>query len=122
MTSTHAEEAFLTDSQPKQLNRLDQPCRLEQVGRVDQHARFDQFDLFLQEATAIEPPADAAIGRNRLYGLYTSWCFLSHTPPRTEGVFWAAMKQKGIRPGHAKLRMTGPAATDYILSTYPGMV
>ncbi len=98
MTTIHAEAATLADSQS------------------------DQFDRFLQEATALDPPADSAIGRNRLYGLYTSWCFLSAAAPLAEGEFWAAMKQKGIRPGHARLRMTGPAAADYILSTYPEMV
>ena len=98
MTSTHSEEAFLTESQLKQLDR------------------------FLQEATALDPPADAAIGRSRLFGLYTSWCLLSQTGPLPENAFWAAMKHKGIRPGHARLRMTGPAATDYILATYPEMM
>ncbi len=98
MTTMHADEAYLADSQT------------------------DQFDRFLQEATALDPPADAAIGRNRLYGLYTSWCFLSAVVPLSEGAFWTAMKQRGICPGHTRLRMTGPAATDYILSTYPEMV
>ncbi len=81
-----------------------------------------QFDQFLQEATALDPAAGAALGRSRLYGLYTSWCFLRQDAPRPEGVLWAALRHKGIHPGRTPLRMTGPAATDYILSSYPEMV
>ena len=32
------------------------------------------------------------------------------------------MKEKRIRPGRTPLRMKGPAAADYILSSYPGLV
>lgn len=81
-----------------------------------------QFDQFLQEATTLDPDTDRALGRNRLYGLYTSWCFLSQAAPRPEEAFWAAMRKKRIRPGRNKLRMKGPAAVDYILTSYPGMV
>ncbi len=98
MTTMHAEKAYLADSQT------------------------DQFDRFLQEATAFDPEAGAALGRSRLYGLYMSWCFVSHGVPCPESAFWVAMKQRGIHPGRTPLRMTGPAATDYILSTYPEMV
>jgi hypothetical protein len=86
-------------------------------------SQFNQFNQFLQEATALDPTAGVAFGRNRLYGLYTSWCFLSNAVPGPEDAFWAAMKQKRIRPGRTMLRMKGPAAADYILSsTYPGVV
>lgn len=81
-----------------------------------------QYDQFLQEATTVDPESDSALGRDPLYGLYTSWCFLHQTPPRPEDVFWAAMKKKHIRPGHCGLRMKGPAAADYILASYPGLV
>ncbi|MEO5780194.1 hypothetical protein [Arthrobacter oryzae] len=105
MTSIHAEEAPLATSE----STTSEPSNSE-------------FDQFLQEATALDPEAGAALGRNRLYGLYTSWCFVSRGVPGPEDAFWAAMKQKGIRPGRTRLRMKGPAATDYILSTYPEMV
>ena len=36
--------------------------------------------------------------------------------------FWAAMKKKQIHPKGAGLRMKGPAAADYILASYPGLV
>jgi hypothetical protein len=81
-----------------------------------------QYDQFLREATAFDCPADPAPGRECLYGVYTSWCFLSRTVPQPENAFWAAMKKKHIRPGRTQLRIKGPAAADYIMSTYPGMV
>ena len=81
-----------------------------------------QYDQFLKEATAPVAGADVALGRDCLYGVYTSWCFLSQSVPRPEDDFWAAMKHKRIRPGRTRLRMKGPAAADYILSSYPGMV
>ena len=36
--------------------------------------------------------------------------------------FWAAMKKKQIHPKRTGLRMKGPAAADYILASYPGLV
>ena len=81
-----------------------------------------QYDQFLQEATTPDPASDHALGRDRLYGLYISWCFLNRATPRTEDAFWAAMKKKKIHPKRTALRMKGPAAADYILSSYPGLV
>lgn len=81
-----------------------------------------QYDQFLQEATAQDPASDHALGKDCLYGLYTSWCFLSQATPRPEDAFWAAMKEKQIHPKRNGLRMKGPAAADYILASYPGLV
>ncbi len=81
-----------------------------------------QYDQFLQEATTPDAASGSVLGRDSLYGVYTSWCFLSRTVPRPEDAFWAAMKKKRIRPGHTRLRMKGPAAADYILSSYPGLI
>lgn len=81
-----------------------------------------QYDQFLHEATTIDGVSGSVLGRDCLYGVYTSWCFLSRAVPRSEDAFWAAMKEKKIRPGHTPLRIKGPAATDYILSSYPGLV
>ena len=66
-----------------------------------------QFDQFLDEATTSGDRPDSALGRDCLYGLYTSWCFLHQSAPRPEGAFWAAMRRKRIRPGHNGLRMKG---------------
>jgi hypothetical protein len=79
-----------------------------------------QFDQFLSEATYRDPESDTALDRDSLYGLYTSWCYLSGNAPQSEHAFWAAMKQR-ISPGQ-RLKMKGPAAADYILSSYPAVV
>jgi hypothetical protein len=81
-----------------------------------------QFDQFLQEATTRDPAFDRSLGRNRLYGLYTSWCFLRQAAPGPEDAFWVAMKENQINPKRAGLRMKGPAAADYILTSYLGLV
>jgi len=81
-----------------------------------------QFDLFLHEATYSDHVSDSSLDRDRLYGLYTSWCFVNEQPPGTESSFWAAMKHR-VSPGRRNgLRMKGPAAADYILASYPGLV
>lgn len=55
-----------------------------------------------------------------MYGLYTSWCYLSHKSPQAEHDFWAAMNQR-VNPGQC-LGMKGPAAADYILNSYRALV
>ncbi len=69
-----------------------------------------------------DPASDHALGRDCLYGLYTSWCFLQPGRAPPEDAFWAAMKKKQIHPKRNGLRMKGPAAADYILASYPGLV
>lgn len=80
-----------------------------------------QFDLFLHEATHLEPASESVLDSDRLYGLYTSWCFINQKTPRPEFTFWAAMKQR-IDPDQMGLTMKGPAAADYILASSPGLV
>ena len=80
-----------------------------------------QFDLFLHEATYLDQTSDSTLDQDRLYGLYTSWCFINQQTPGPESMFWAAMKNK-IDPACNGLRMKGPAATDYIMTSYPGLV
>jgi hypothetical protein len=80
-----------------------------------------QFDIFLAEATQLDKASDRSLDDDRLYGLYTSWCFINQQPPGMESAFWAAMKQR-ITPGRNGLRMKGPAAADYILASSPGLV
>ncbi len=75
-----------------------------------------QFDQFLSEATYLDRECDSTLNGDSLYGLYTSWCYLSGTTPKAERTFWAAMNQRVI-PGQC-LKMKGPAAADYILSSY----
>ena len=80
-----------------------------------------QFDLFLKEATYVDQASESTLDRDRLYGLYTSWCFINQQKPGAESSFWAAMNGR-ITPGHNGLRMKGPAAADYIMASYPGLV
>ena len=80
------------------------------------------FDRFLRQATTAEDQPDSALGRDCLFGLYTSWCLLNQAEPRSELAFWVAMRRRGIHPGHTRLRMTGPAAADYILASAPALV
>jgi hypothetical protein len=80
------------------------------------------FDKFLEEATINSDDwSDSALGRDCFYGLYTSWCLLQQSVPQPEGTFLAAMRTKGIHPAGNGLRMTGPAAADYILASCPAL-
>ena len=80
-----------------------------------------QIDAFLQDATYFDRAAEYTLDRDRLYGLYTSWCFINQQVLGTEDSFWAAMTGR-INPEHSGLRMKGPAATDYILASCPNLV
>lgn len=80
-----------------------------------------QYDQFLQDATTSDPGSEFTLTPDALYGLYTSWCYLTLQEPRPERVFWTAMRRR-IGPGVNGLRMKGPAAADYILSSYPALV
>ncbi|WP_442543319.1 hypothetical protein ACSBOX_15970 [Arthrobacter sp. KN11-1C] len=81
-----------------------------------------QFDQFLAEATiTTHDRSDSTLGRDCFYGLYTSWCWLKQSVPLPENIFWAALKAKGIHPVGNGLAMTGPAAADYILASYPDL-
>ena len=77
------------------------------------------FDSFLDEATVPDFDPTRRLGQEQLFGLYLSWCRLHDSAPASEADFRAALKQHRIRPSGPGLRMTGPAATDYILNTYP---
>jgi hypothetical protein len=79
-----------------------------------------QFDQFLTEATYQDPETGSTLSRDAFYGLYTSWCSVSQEVQQAEHVFWDAMT-KLVGPVH-QLRMTGPAAADYILTSYPAVV
>lgn len=79
-----------------------------------------QFDQFLHEATYSDQDSETNLDGDCFYGLYTSWCFLSQQAPQPEHAFWAAMEQR-LSPGR-RLRMKGPAAADYILTSYQSVV
>lgn len=89
------------------------------------------YTQFLAQCIAADPEEDySGLSEDEMYGVFVSWCFLHRREPVTPAVFWAEMAQRGLdrrrldagqyfRPG---LRMTGPAAVDYILSSQPGLV
>lgn len=81
-----------------------------------------QYDQFLQEATTRYPEPDCTLGRDRLYGLYLSWCSVNREPPCPEEAFFAGMKRKQVHPARTPLGMKGAAARNYILATYPNLV
>lgn len=82
---------------------------------------------FLSNCIATNADMNDGLAEDEMYGLYISWCLLGRERPQRSTAFWAAMRGLGIsdgrrvarrfiRPG---LRMTGPAAADYILARRP---
>ena len=87
------------------------------------------YSLFLADSIAPDEP-NHGLTDDELYRVYTSWCLLRRECPTSSPAFWAAMRERGIpdrrriakgviRPG---LRMTGPAAADYILASQPSLI
>ena len=73
---------------------------------------------FLTECVAADP--DGGLSVEELYGLYLSWCGLAGFAPVGGSAFGAGLRAANVRienrgrrcPG---LRMTGPAACDYLV-------
>jgi len=79
------------------------------------------FQQFLSESTAPAPATGEPLPADGLYGLYVSWAFLHRITPHPEAAFHSAMRRHGVNPRARTLSMTGPAAVDYILNSYPGV-
>jgi hypothetical protein len=88
------------------------------------------YARFLTTCISADPDLDEGLADDELYGVYISWCLLQRLRPEPSEAFWTAMRDLGIRdprwgsrglirPG---LRMTGPAAVDYILARRPVLV
>jgi hypothetical protein len=77
------------------------------------------FTKFLDEATIPEFDTDCPMSADCLYGLYVSWCLLYGMEAEPDVTFRAAMHRAGVDVHDCRLRMAGPAAADYILSSYP---
>ncbi|MET3720909.1 MULTISPECIES: hypothetical protein [unclassified Arthrobacter] len=77
------------------------------------------FTKFLSEATVADFDTDCPLSADCLYGLYTSWCLLQGLKAKPDDTFRTAMQRAGIDVHNSRLRMVGPAAADYILSSYP---
>jgi hypothetical protein len=79
------------------------------------------FQQFLDEATTADPSADHPLGPDCLYGLYVSWASLHGFRAKSDQAFRAGMLRCGVNPADCQLHMTGPAAADYILCSYPAV-
>jgi hypothetical protein len=88
------------------------------------------YARFLTACICADQDLDEGLADDELYGVYISWCILQRERPEPSTAFWTAMRELGIRehrrasrgfirPG---LRMTGPAAVDYILARRPVLV
>lgn len=78
---------------------------------------ISHFERFLLDST-FPDETHGPLGPDCLYGLYTSWCLLHRIEPVADIVFRSAMEHRGINLRSSR-RMVGPAATDYILESYP---
>lgn len=80
------------------------------------------FDQFFAEAVVPDREPGLGLGRDELYGLYTSWCLLHKAEPQPPAALWEALQHSGIDPDSNNLSMTGPAAADYIVASAPDLV
>ena len=74
---------------------------------------------FLNECVAADP-GGGGLSVEELYGLYLSWCGLEGFAPVRGRVFRAGLRAANVRIEHRgrrcpDLRMTGPAACDYLI-------
>ncbi|HSU45430.1 MAG TPA: hypothetical protein VLJ40_00830 [Arthrobacter sp.] len=80
------------------------------------------FEQFLAEAVVADREPGLGLGRDELYGLYTSWRLLQKAELQPPAALWEAMQDAGINPDSNNLSMTGPAAADYIVASAPDLV
>jgi hypothetical protein len=79
------------------------------------------FQLFLDQATVRDDSTDSELTPDTLYGLYVSWAGLHHVRAKSDQAFRAGMHRCGVDVNDCHLHMHGPAAADYILSSYPAV-
>ncbi len=80
------------------------------------------FEVFLAQAIDEDRDAEAGLGPDELYGLYTSWCLLNKEAPHAPEALWEALKAHDIPPADNHVGMKGPAAADYIIASEPDLV
>ncbi|WP_104043315.1 hypothetical protein [Arthrobacter sp. ZGTC412] len=80
------------------------------------------FEQFIAEAVVADREPGLGLGRDELYGLYTSWCLLQKAPLQAPEALWDALQAQGIDPDSNNLSMTGPTAADYIVASAPDLV
>lgn len=74
---------------------------------------------FLKECVAPDPDGNG-LSMDELYGVYLSWCGLEGFAPVGDRAFRAGLRAANVRTEHRGsrcpgLRMTGPAACDYLV-------
>ena len=74
---------------------------------------------FLNECVTADPDGDG-LSVEELYGLYLSWCGLEGVAPVGGRAFRAGLREANVPIEHRgrrcpDLRMTGPAACDYLI-------
>jgi hypothetical protein len=79
------------------------------------------FQQFLDQATSPDPSSDSGLTPDSLYGLYVSWAELHKFRAKSDQAFRAGMHRCGVDVNNCHLHMHGPAAADYILSSYPAV-
>jgi hypothetical protein len=82
----------------------------------------NHFEEFLAEAVVPDREPGLGLGRDELYGLYTSWCLINKAQLQPPDALWVALEDHGINPDSNNLSMTGPAAADYIVASAPPLV
>lgn len=87
------------------------------------------YTRFIQDCIAADTARDQGLTEDQLYGVYLSWCHLGQRPAASYESFQSAMSKLGLsrrQDNHCyiwpKLRMTGPAAVDYILASQPSLL
>lgn len=88
------------------------------------------YSRFIRDCIAADPLDDHKLTEDEMYGVYLSWCTLHRQPPKPPASFWTAMSRLGLHEQHSDnhrsirpgLRITGPAALDYILASRPSLV
>lgn len=79
-------------------------------------------EVFLKQAIDEEGDAEAGLGPDELYGVYTSWCLLNSEEPQAAEALLEARKAHCIKPTNNHVGMKRPAATDYIIASAPGLI
>ena len=86
------------------------------------------YARFVQDCLA-DTLEEQTLTEDQVFGVYLSWCSLLAQAPGPCESFWAAMAELGLHERYGNnrgvmrlgLRMTGPAALNYILASQPNL-
>lgn len=76
------------------------------------------FQQFRHDASPA-PDTEGSLGPDSLDGPCTSWCLLQGRRPRPGAAFRAGIRLCRVNLHKGRLGMTGRAAADHILASYP---